>query len=175
MTSSNGANNMGAPPGSAAAAMVQHGGQVLLNWKPSDFSHTKGLDWLTCCFNQGVFDSFVLTCWWFSLFCFDRLLLKKKTFGYESIVIVSHYDNFIATVFAVTHLSGDHHCGGFPQSTGTVAYWREFDSQGQRNQPFSTIAIPTIPLKLTKTRLLRLQWSNNSYFTSSSIPLKEFK
>lgn len=178
MTSSNGANNMGAPPGSAAA-MVQHGGQVLLNWKPVISATAKGLvTWLTnLLFLLGIFDWFFCTetCWWFSLFCLDRLLLKKKPFGYESIVIVSHYDNFIATVFAVTHLSGDHHCGGFPQSTGTVAYWREFDSQGQRNQPFSTIAIPTIPLKLTKTRLLRLQWSNNSYFTSSSIPLKEFK
>ena len=83
MTSSNGANNMGAAtspaPAGSAAAMVQHGGQVLLNWKPSDFSHPKGLDWLTCCFNQGVFDLFVrrLVDGLFSLLCFDRLLLKN--------------------------------------------------------------------------------------------------
>lgn len=83
MTSSNGANNMGAPPGSAAA-MVQHGGQVLLNWKPVISATAKGLvTWLTnLLFLLGIFDWFFCTetCWWFSLFCLDRLLLKKKTF-----------------------------------------------------------------------------------------------
>ena len=73
------------------------------------------LDWLTCCFNQGVFDWFVCTetCWWLSLLCFDSCFWKKTLFGYESIVIVSHYDIFFAN--GISPISVETiRCGGFP-------------------------------------------------------------